>query len=175
MEFRRVLFRSVHARAAIRAPFTGEARVESAVRNASISSSLVSPAVISRSSSRPARAAAGWLTWSSWPVKVRLPQVDGHGMVAAPPQVGGGKTDRIARLRARRRDAAGAVVGQRAAAGDRDHLPGMPAHVPRHPGVMVRIPRPHADPAAQVVAHALSSARLRLAHAMPRPSATADL
>jgi hypothetical protein len=50
---------SVQARATIRAPLTGEAFVYSLVRYSSISSSLVSPAAISRSSSRRARAATG--------------------------------------------------------------------------------------------------------------------
>src|SRR5712691_5938943 len=112
---------SVHARAAIRAPFTGEALVYSRVRNSSISSSLVSPAPISRSSSWRARAAAGR---SSWPVKIGLPQVDGHGVIAAAPQVGGGEADRVTGLDPRRVEAAGAVVGYRPLVEGRHDHPG---------------------------------------------------
>src|ERR1700730_5374844 len=104
---------SVQARAAIRAPLTGEALVYSLVRNSSISSSLVSPAAISRSSSCRVRAAAEECTWSSWLGKVGLPQVHGHGVIAAPPQVLGGEADRVAGLEPRRVDAAGAVVRHR--------------------------------------------------------------
>src|SRR5216683_8385804 len=50
---------SVHARAAIRAPFTGDAVVYSRVSTASSSSSVASPAAITRSSSRRTRAATG--------------------------------------------------------------------------------------------------------------------
>src|ERR1700751_5365007 len=99
---------SVQARATMRAPLTGEAFVYSLVRNSSISSSLVSPAAISRSSSWRVRAAAGR---SSCPVKVGLPQVDGHGVVAAPPQVGGGEEDRVTGLDPRRVDALGVFLG----------------------------------------------------------------
>src|SRR6266849_2181161 len=145
---------SVHARAAIRAPFTGEAFVYSLVRNSSISSSLVSPAAISRSSSWRVRAAAGR---SSWSVKVRLPQIDGYGVVAAPPQVGGAEPDRVTGLDPRRVDAPGAVVRQRPLAEDRDDFPAVAAHVPRHPGVMVRVPGPHPHPGARRDAHEATS------------------
>src|SRR5260370_473033 len=145
---------SVHARAAIRAPFTGEAFVYSLVRNSSISSSLVSPAAISRSSSWRVRAAAGR---SSCSVKVGLPQVDGHGVVAAPPQVGGGEPDRVTGLDPRLGDAAGAVVGERPGPEGRDDLPAVPPHVSRHPGVMIRVAGPHPDPGARRVTHDATS------------------
>ena len=35
----------------------------------------------------------------------------------------------------------------------RDDHPGVPAHVPRHPGVMVRVPGPYPDRAARRVTH----------------------
>src|SRR5512142_713339 len=141
---------SVQARATIRAPLTGEALVYSPVRNSSISSSLASPAAIRRSSSRRVRAAAGR---SSCPVKIGLPQVDDHGVVAAPPQVGGGEADRVAGLDPRRVDAAGTVIGQRPLVdGGEDHSR-VPAHVPGHPGVVVRVPGLHPDPGARLVAH----------------------
>src|SRR6201995_2693152 len=141
---------SVQARATIRAPLTGEALVYSLVRNSSISSSLVSPAAISRSSRRRARAATGR---SSCPVKVGLPQVDGHGVVAAPPQVGGGEADRVAGLVPGRVDAAGAVVGHRPLAERGDDDAAVPAQVARYPGVVVRIPGLDPDPGARLEAH----------------------
>src|SRR5216683_1032322 len=64
-----------------------------------------------------------------------------------------GEADRVAGLDPRRVDAAGAVVGHRPAAEGLDDLPDVPAHVPRHPGVMVRVPGPHPDPAAGGVGH----------------------
>src|SRR5579859_7924267 len=107
----------------MRAPLTGDAFAYSLVRNASISSSVASPAAISRSSSRRVLTAAGS---SSCPVKVGLPQVDGHGVVPAPPQVGGGETDRVAGLDPRRHHAAGAVLGPWALPDDRARGAGPP-------------------------------------------------
>src|SRR5260370_24885010 len=145
---------SVRARAASRAPFTGEAFVYSPVRNSSISSSLVSPAAISRSSSWRVRAAAGR---SSCSVKVGLPQVDGHGVVAPPPQVGGAEPDRVTGLDPRLGDAAGAVVGERPGPEGRDHLPPVPPPLPPPPGVMIRVAGPHPEPGARPGAHAATT------------------
>src|SRR5437764_15278248 len=141
---------SVQARATIRAPLTGEALVYSLVRYPSLSSSLVSPAAIRRSSTCRVRAATGR---SSCPVKIGLPRVDGHGMIAAPPHVGGGEADRVTGLLPRRVDAPGAVVGHRPPVDRGEDHPGMAAHVPRHPGVVVRVPGLHPDPGACLEAH----------------------
>ena len=72
-------------------------------------------------------------------------------MIALAPQVPGREPHRVHRLDPGWVDALGHVVGQRPFPGVLDDHPGVPAHVPGHPRVVVRVaqPGPHFRPGRQ--------------------------
>src|SRR5690348_17831256 len=90
-----------------------------------------------------------WPPWSPLIcglLEVGLPQLDDHVVAAVPPQVGGAEPDRVHRLGHQR--AAHGRIRELPVTVQANDLTAVPADVPRHPGVPVRVAGPGPDLAA---------------------------